>query len=141
MFSSFNCICYLNNELKVAKENWEYSTVYFFPGIPKATISTESKVYLGFTAQIRSKVSSNLPLSKYKWQKSVDGNAFEYIDNNERIPVYNGTGQLMNPSLLIRNTTFDDILYYRLLVWNRIGGCVSNTVYLNVTGSMFSQVI
>eukprot|EP00105_Crassostrea_gigas_P015053 XP_011431932.1 PREDICTED: uncharacterized protein LOC105331445 isoform X4 [Crassostrea gigas] len=101
--------------------------------IPKATISTESKVYLGSTAQIKSEVSSTLPLSKYEWQKSVDGNAFECMDINER--KYHGTCNFMNPLLLIQNTTFDDILYYRLLVWNRIGGCVSNTIYLNVTGN------
>lgn len=41
---------------------------------------------------------------------------------------------------MIENTTFDDILYYRLLVWNIIGDCVSNTLYLNVTGSMCSHV-
>nr|XP_034332290.1 uncharacterized protein LOC105331445 isoform X1 [Crassostrea gigas] len=101
--------------------------------IPKATIATESEVSLGSTAQITSKVSSTLPLSEFKWQSSVDGNAFECIDVNER--KYHGSCHLINPLLLIQNTTFDDILYYRLLAWNKIGGCVSNTVILNVIGN------
>lgn len=106
---------------------------HFFLDIPKATISTESKVYFGSTTQIRSKVSSTLPLSKYKWQKSVDGNVFHFINFNE---IKRHKTELMIPS-----TTFDDIRHYRLLVWNILGGCVSNTVYLNVIGSMFSHVM
>lgn len=116
-----------------------FDSLIFFPDIPKVTISTDSKVYLGSTTQIRSKVSSTLPLSKYEWQKSVDGNVFQCIDINEL--KYRGTDGLKNPLLVISNTTSDDILYYRLSVWNIIGGCVSNTVYLNVIGSMFSHVM
>ncbi|XP_065927180.1 uncharacterized protein [Magallana gigas] len=101
--------------------------------IPKATISTESNVYLGSTTQIRSEVLSTPSISKYEWKKSVDGNAFQCIVINERN--YHGSGNLMNPLLVIKDTTFDDILYYRLLVENFIGVCVSNTVYLNVTGN------
>lgn len=115
-----------------------FDSLIFFPDIPKATIATESEVSLGSTAQITSKVSSTLPLSEFKWQSSVDGNAFECIDVNER--KYHGSCHLINPLLLIQNTTFDDILYYRLLAWNKIGGCVSNTVFLNVIGSMFLLV-
>lgn len=125
--------------MKVAKENCEYSTIYFSPDIPKATISTESNVYLGSTTQIRSEVLSTPSISKYEWKKSVDGNAFQCIVINERN--YHGSGNLMNPLLVIKDTTFDDILYYRLLVENFIGVCVSNTVYLNVTGSMFSLIM
>lgn len=80
-------------------------------------------------------MSSSLPLIKYEWQTSVDGNAFQCIDINER------KYQENDGYLVIPNTTSDDILYYRLLVWNIIGGCVSNIVYLNVTGSMFSLVM
>lgn len=111
----------------------------FFLDIPKATISTESKVYLGSTAQIRSEISSTLLPNKHEWQKSFDGNEFHCIDINER--KYHGTDGLKNPLLVISNTTFDDILYYRLLVWNIIGGCDSNTVYLNVIGSMLTHVM
>ncbi|XP_052708658.1 uncharacterized protein LOC128183596 [Crassostrea angulata] len=102
--------------------------------IPKATISTESKVYLGSTAQIRSEVSSALPLNKYEWQSSVDGNVFHCI-GIDKLKYHATDPCLLDPSLVIRNTTFDDIRHYRLLVWNTIGDCVSNTVYLNVTGN------
>lgn len=101
--------------------------------IPKATISTESKFYLGSAAQISSKISSTLPPNKHEWQKSFDGNVFYCIDINER--KYHETDGLKNPFLVISNTTSDDILYYRLLVWNKIGSCVSNRVFLNVIGN------
>lgn len=101
--------------------------------IPSATISTESKVYLGFETKIRSKVSSTLQRNKYEWQKSVDGIAFQCIDINER--KYYGSNPLNTSSLVIQKPTFDDMIYYRLWVGNIIGVCVSNTVYLNVTGN------
>lgn len=107
----------------------------FFSDIPKASISTESKVYLGSATQISSKVSSTLQPNKYEWQNSVEGSAFHCIDIDKR--KYDRIHLLNNPLLVIKNTTFDDILYYRLLVGNLFGDCVSNTVYLNVTGSMF----
>lgn len=116
-----------------------FDSLIFFPDIPKATISTASKVYLGSTTQISSKVSSTLPLSKYKWQKGFDGNEFQCIGINEG--KFYETDGLQNPFLFIPNTTSDDILYYRLLVTNIIGGCVSNTVFLNVIGSMFIHVM
>lgn len=111
----------------------------FFSDIPKATISTKSKVYLRSTAQIKSKVSSTLPLNKYEWQSSVDGNVFHSIGIDKL--KYHATDCLKKPSLVIRKTTFDDIRHYRLMVWNAIGDGVSNTVYLNVTGSMFLHVM
>lgn len=135
----FNLYLLFKNELKFAEEKLEIFDSLFFWDIPKATISTESKVYFGFESQIRSKISSTLPPNKYIWQKSADGNAFHCIDINER--KYYGTDHLKNRSLVLQNTTFDDILYFRLLVGNLIGVCVSNTVHLNVTGSMFSHVM
>lgn len=125
------------NELKVQKKIRNIR--HLFSDLPEATISTESKVYLGSTTGIMSKVSSFLPLNKHNWQKSVDGNEFQCIDINEQ--KYHGTGGLKNPLLVISNTTSDDILHYRLSVWNIIGGCVSNTVDINVIGSMFSHVM
>lgn len=133
-----NLYLLFKNELKVYKKIrniWHL----FFPDLPEATISTELQVYLGSAAEIRSKVSSTPPLNEFKWQKSVDGNKFQCIDINKR--EYHGTDGLKNPFLVIPITTFDDILHYRLLVRNIFGGCVSNTVYINVTGSMFSRVM
>lgn len=124
---------------KLQKKIGNIDSLIFFPDIPKATISTVSKVYFGSTTQIMSKVLSFLPLSKYEWQKSFDGNEFHCIDINER--KYHGTDCFKSRLLVISNTTSDDILYYRLLVWNIIGSCVSNTVFLDVLGSMFSHVM
>jgi hypothetical protein len=61
---------------------------------------------------------------------------FETIDMKH--PKYFGSNtDPNNPVLLLTKATSDDKLYYRLLVWNKIGQCVSNTVHLNVTGGMF----
>lgn len=109
-----------------------------FSDIPTATISKESNVFFGFETQIRATVSSTLPLNTYKWQKSVDGTAFHFIDINAG--KYHGSDYLKDTSLVLQKPTFDDMLYYCLLVGNLIGDRVSNTVYLDVTGSMFTHV-
>lgn len=70
-----------------------------------------------------------------EWQKSQDGMNFKIIDIKE--PKYTGSNIFpLFPLLEIPKATFDDKLFYRLKVWNKIGITVSDNVYLNVTGSM-----
>jgi hypothetical protein len=104
-------------------------------GIPSATISTDVPVYVGSATKIHSKITA-CPLPEVvSWQKSSDEVTFETIDVKK--PKYFGSSlDPSNPFLFFAKATFDDKLYYRLLVRNKIGQRVSNTVYLNVTGSM-----
>lgn len=92
----------------------------------------DSPVCFGSETTIQSAVSSLLRPDKYEWQKSKDGN---FLCNGE-LRYFESTGIFICPSLVIPKTTFADKLYYRLLVWNGIGESVSNTIFLNVTGSM-----
>lgn len=68
------------------------------------------------------------------WQTSKDGIDFHSIDINN--VNYIEMENPKSPVLVISEATFNDKLYYRLIMWNTIGKGVSNTVYLNVTGSM-----
>lgn len=89
---------------------------------------------------ITSTISSTPQSNKAEWQESVDGDVFHCIDIKK--PEYNGSYKDSNyPSLIIPNTTFENMHYYRLRVWNAIGECVSNTVFLDVMGSMFSRLL
>lgn len=70
-----------------------------------------------------------------QWQKSNDGITYEYIDINEA-KYYGSRLDPESPKLVITKTTFEDMLYYRLFIWNKIGESYSNASHLNVTGSM-----
>lgn len=68
-----------------------------------------------------------------EWQQSNDGKTFESITISK--PKYYGSScEPKSPLLIIPNVTFEDKLYYRLLVWNTIGEQYSNTVFLDVKG-------
>lgn len=67
------------------------------------------------------------------WQTSEDKINFHTIETGN----FKESGKMSTCPFLQRDeATFNDKRYYRLLVWNGIGKGVSNTVYLNVTGSM-----
>lgn len=107
--------------------------MYFFTEVPSVKIIVDSSVCFGSTTTIKSEVLSTPKPQKIEWQKSKDGTKFLSTEN----PIlFNSTDIFTSPSYVIPKTTFTDKLYYRLLVWNEIGESVSNTVYLNVTGSM-----
>lgn len=74
-------------------------------------------------------ISSTPTPQKINWQTSKDGVDFHSIKNAK-------DSYHADSSLVIHKATFADKLYYRLNVWNGIGETISNTVYLNVTGSM-----
>lgn len=108
--------------------------MHSFADIPSVEIFIDSPVCFGSETIIKSEVSSTPTPEKTEWQKSKDGTDFQligkrniYIESNENFK---------NPFLVIPKTTFADKLFYRLWVWNRVGKSVSNTFYLNVTGSM-----
>lgn len=107
--------------------------MYFFTEVPSVKIIVDSSVCFGSTTTIKSEVLSTPKPQKIEWQKSKDGTKFL---STEKPILFNSTDIFTSPSYVIPKTTFTDKLYYRLLVWNEIGESVSNTVYLNVTGSM-----
>lgn len=107
----------------------------FFVDVPNVNIEVNPGVYFGSKASITAVVSSSPPPEQIKWQKSKDGNNFHCIDITK--PNYYGSNDIpFKPLLVIPNATFDDRMYYRLLVRNKIRESISDTVYLNVTGSM-----
>lgn len=106
-------------------------------GVPRAEISTDSEVMFGLKTTITSAVLSCPTPDEVEWQNSNDGKTFRRIDISE--PHYYGSSLSPDsPLLVIPYTTFDDMLHYRLLLWNKIGEQCSNTLYLNVTGCKFS---
>lgn len=94
----------------------------------------DSPVCFGSETIIKSVVSSTPTPEKTEWQKSKDGTDFHLIGKPN---IFHGsTENFKNPFLVIPKTTFADKRFYRLWVWNRVGKSASNTLYLNVTGSM-----
>lgn len=111
-----------------------FSTRACFTDVPRVRIFVDSPVCFGSETIIKSVVSSTPTPEKTEWQKSKDGTNFHLIGKPN---IYlESTDNFKNPLLVIPKTTFADKLFYRLWVWNRFGKNASNTLYLNVTGSM-----
>lgn len=109
-------------------------SAYFFTDVLSVKIFVNSPVCFGSKTIIKSEVSSTTTPEKIEWQKSKDGIDFHLIGKPD---IYlESTEHFKNPFLVIPKTTFADKLFYRLWVWNRVGNNTSNTLYLNVTGSM-----
>lgn len=104
--------------------------------VPIATISTDnSEVVFRSETKVNSLVASCPKPDGVEWQKSKDGINFCHIDINE--PHYHGSSlNPESPLLLISNTMFEDMLYYRLRVWNKIGEHFTDPLYFDVKGSM-----
>lgn len=111
-----------------------FSTLACFTDVPSVRIFLDSPVCFGSETIIKSEVSSTPTPEKTEWQKSKDGTDFQLI--GKRNIFIESNENFKNPFLVIPKTTFADKLFYRLWVWNRVGKSVSNTFYLNVTGSM-----
>lgn len=106
----------------------------YFLDVPSVDIEVNPTVYFGSKATITAVVSSTPPPEQVIWQKSKDENNFYCIDITK--PNYYGSNDIpFKPLLVILKATFDDKLNYRLLVRNKIGESISETVHLNVTGS------
>lgn len=84
---------------------------------------------------IKSTVSSCPLPNKIEWQKSSDGQNFDFIDISKR-EYYGSSLNVTSPKLQIPKTTFDDQLYYRLFVRNAIGEEISDSLHLNVAGGI-----
>lgn len=104
-----------------------------FADIPNATIKENLKVYFGSKIVIIPKISSCPLPDGVKWQKSIDGDTFQDLDIGET-KYYGSSIDPQDPKLVITKTTFEDMLSYRLQVWNKIGEHCSNLVFINVTG-------
>lgn len=114
---------------------FEIKFIDFIADIPKVKISTEQQVYFGSATTLTSNIFSCPSPDGVEWQKSNDGKTYDsiYIRQSK----YNGSNSKHeSPLLVIPKVTFEDKLHYRLLVWNKIGEQYSNTVFLNVIGSM-----
>lgn len=109
------------------------NSTYYLTGVPGVRIFVDSSVCFGSETIIKSEVSSIPTADKFEWQKSKDGDDFYCIGKQED---FGNTDNFTCPILTIPKATFADKLHYRLLVWNRIGESFSNTIFLNVTGSM-----
>lgn len=133
MFFNYNIKKYSHfyrNKMSVYYDTCQYLDV------PKANISTEPRSFYGSCISILSQVVSCPAYDGIQWQKSIDGLTFHNIDISKA--KYHGRSlNSMFPSLEIKQISFDDKQFYPLYVWNRIGERVSNTVFLNVIGSMY----
>lgn len=103
--------------------------------VPNATLSTEnSEVVFRSETKVKSLVTSCPKPDGVEWQKSKDGINFLGIDINK--PHYHGSSlNRESPLLLISNTVFKDMSYYRIRVWNKIGEHLSDPLYIDVKGS------
>lgn len=110
--------------------------VYFFLDIPRIEIPSKSKVPFGSETRLNCHVCGYPSPDKAEWQKSVDGTIFHAIDIDGYKHFGSSTGS-QSPYLLVRNASLMDQQYYRVVVSNLIGKCISNTLFLQVTGSMF----
>jgi hypothetical protein len=108
-------------------------------GIPNATVATDVQVYLGSDTKISAMITSCPPAEGAVWEKSSDSVTFETIDV-KKPKYYGSTLDPSNPLLMFTKTAFEDKLYYRLRVWNKLGQCISNEEYLNVTGGMYFSI-
>lgn len=113
-------------------------TLIVFADIPNANIVTDSEIVFGSKIIIKAIISSCPPICGMQWQKSIDRHNFSNINLGDS--QHEGSSvDPQSPFLVITKTTFDDVLYYRLRVWNTIGEHFSNTLHLNVTGSMLQR--
>lgn len=110
------------------------TTHYFIADIPNVEISTEQHIYVGFETRFTSRIVSCPSPDGVEWQQSNDGKTFESI-NIKQLKYYGSSCNSRSPLLKITEVTFEDKLYYRLLVWNTIGKQYSNIVFLDVKGS------
>lgn len=127
---------FLNNFANFFENKNKIHSFINIADVPNATISTDnSEVVFGSETKVKSLVASCPKPDGVEWQKSKDGNFFLGIDINK--PHYHGSSlNSESPLLLISKTVFDDVLYYRLHVWNKIGEHFSDPLFLDVKGSM-----
>lgn len=110
--------------------------ISFFLDIPRIEILSKSKVTFGSETRLNCDVCGYPPPDKVEWQNSVDGTTFNPIDIDGDKHFGSSTDP-RSPYLLVRNATVKDQQYYRVIVSNLLGKCISKALFLQVTGSMF----
>lgn len=109
---------------------------WYISDAPLVKISNPPKVEFASETIITSIIQSVPSPEKIHWQISKDGKIFHEIDITQ--PKYYGSNlNPETPRLVIKRTTFDDKLFYRLFVSNALGDNYSNTVDLKITGGMY----
>lgn len=112
--------------------------MHFLIDIPRAEIqsTTNLKVIFGSDTRFDCNVSGYPPPDNVEWQNSLDGTTFHpiNIDGDKYFESSSGPCSLF---LLVRNANFEDQQYYRVVVSNAIGECISHNIFLQVTGGMF----
>ncbi|XP_062572223.1 uncharacterized protein LOC134234179 [Saccostrea cucullata] len=100
---------------------------------PSVEIGKDLKVPLGGQIKIEPVIKSCPSQEKVSWQKSKsqDPDNFMNIDINDS-RYFESSVDPENPVLVIKKTSYSDILYYRLEVTNRIGKSTSNAVRLKL---------
>nr|XP_034324490.1 uncharacterized protein LOC117689028 isoform X4 [Crassostrea gigas] len=102
-------------------------------GLPRPHLLSSTTTIHGSKTTINCRISSCPSPEEVQWQKSSNGTTFSSVDVKD--PKYHGSNEdLCTPFLIIPKTTFDDCLYYRIIVRNKIGECKSDTFFLEVTG-------
>lgn len=113
-----------------------FKNTVLFSDVPTVKLSIDSTFCFGSRAILNAEVSATPFPEEAKWQRSKDRNNFQCISITDR--KYFGSKDIpKSPVLFVSNISFEDKLYYRLLVSNKIGDGISDTVYFNITGSMF----
>ncbi|XP_062566132.1 uncharacterized protein LOC134228497 [Saccostrea cucullata] len=105
--------------------------------IPTITMPQEVEVPFGSTAVLQPMIQAFPDIEAIEWQKSrrMDPNAEEFEIIDVTSPKYSrSTLDPKHPKLIINETTFDDNLFFRLVVVNKVGRSSSCT-FLHVTGS------
>lgn len=111
--------------------------MYFLIDIPSAEIvsTSNSKIICGSDTRLNCIVSGYPSPGVVEWQHSLDGTEFVDIDTDTNTYLRSSSG-LRSHSLLVMKATLNQQRYYRVFVSNNIGKCTSNTLFLQVTGSM-----
>lgn len=111
--------------------------MYSFKDKPSAEMHGPSSktVIWGSDTSLNCYVSGYPYPDEVEWQKSIDGTAFIPLDHwtdNSSVRSEDPSSQ----SLRLENVTLDHQQYYQVSVSNVFGTRTSNSVFLQVTGSM-----
>lgn len=113
-----------------------FKSTVSFSDVPTVKLSIDSTFRFGSRAILKAEVTAIPFPEKAKWQKSKEIYNFHSINITNR--KYYGSKDIPeSPMLVVSNINFEDKIHFRVLVSNKIGDGISDTVYLNVTGSMF----
>lgn len=111
--------------------------MYCFIDIPSAQILSAKDVIFGSDTRFDCFVTGYPPPDKVEWQSSLDGTTFHPIDIYKE-KYFGSSTDPRSPFLLVRKANLNDQQYYQFAVWNLIGKCTSNNMFLQVTGGNYN---